>query len=141
MDLMITHTADAKQVTRFPPPECQSSSFSAALQFFWNLFFRSKWLESLLIYRGYKIRSNLKSRLNISSKQYLNFLSMSATMQTILQKKKKKKEQHLPAFRKIKLNIHTFNHAKRDNKKKEKSHSAFCILSFLFWNTVAHPVV
>lgn len=122
--------------------ECQSSSFSAAPQFFWNLFFRSKWLESLLIYRGLEIKSNLKSRLNILSKQYLNFSYMSATMQTILQQQKKKKnKQHLPAFRKIKLSIHTFNHAKRDNKKREKSHSAFCILSFLFWNTVAHPVV
>lgn len=67
-------------------------------------------------------------------------------MQTILQKQEEKKKtaaaSHLPALRKIKLSIHTFNHAKRDNKKKKvKSHSAFCILSFLFWNTVAHPVV
>lgn len=120
MDLIVTHTADAKQVRRFPPPERQSSSFSAAPQFFWNLFFRSKWLESLLIYRGLEIKYNLKSRLNISSEQYLNFSYMSATMQTILQKRKKKQKQHLPAFRKIKLSIHTFNHAKRDNKKKRE---------------------
>lgn len=44
-------------------------------------------------------------------------------------RKKKKKTaaaSHLPALRKIKLSIHTFNHAKRDNKKK--SEKPFSIL-------------
>lgn len=91
MGLIVTHTAEAKQVRRFPPAECQSSSVPAAPQFFWNLFFRSKWLESLLIYRGLEIKSDLKSRLNISSKQYLNFSYMGATMQTVVQQRKKKK--------------------------------------------------
>lgn len=52
-------------------------------------------------------------------------------MQTILQKQEEKKKTaaalHLPALRKIKLSIHTFNHAKRDNKKK-RSEKPFSIL-------------